>query len=652
MSRFLKLDNRSDIFRAGWERPTPTPGECVFTLDRCRPSRALNEGFTMTNALWELNKMEGKNPTHTGGFLTAYDQREFTPEEVAARESGQNAGDAGRDVEGVTKLDYRTLTLTGAGKDRFIEAFEFRSLFEGRLEQMESEPKNQLLGSNIRQFLETDSIQLLLISDYNTCGLGGAWDEYEPGVDHFGRLVCALNLDDKADIDDKSAGSFGLGKTTYAKSSAINTVIYHSVFKPDERTRGAQRRLMASGVYPRHNFQGHRYGGFAYFGAAVEEAAAVAKPFENEDAANWWSLISECVGVDLTRPDHVTGTDILIIMPTLDLARVREATEEYYFPAIIDAKLAVRFIDENNEIHLPKIYDRPALAQFIRLYRDAKNDKVEKSESKEVAHLNKFKDHKIGTIAFEAASDTSSNDRRTNCVAIYRDTGMVINYLKVGSEAYEPAVGVFLADQDTHKYLVLAENAAHSEWSEHMRKLEDRYPSIGREIVAKVNSNFRTRFSQFQKNLQPDIVTSKTETGLLSRLLSSALAGSKGEDGPSKDFNNPVALHLTRKERRGDHSVWHLRIHDNEYTPDVPFPLALHPSISLAGDSKLISIKHMDFSIKDPAGKVIAKGDRPQLNLNFERGMVLDYHIEIPNPGRHNFIVRCKCVTDKEVISA
>jgi hypothetical protein len=102
-----------------------------------------------------------------------------------------------------------------------------------RLAVFEGEARNKLFVDNLKSFLSADSLHALLIRDFNTCGLGGRWDRYEKG-DHFARLVCALNLDDKADGDSSSSGSFGLGKTTYAKNSLINTVIYHSVFKPTE----------------------------------------------------------------------------------------------------------------------------------------------------------------------------------------------------------------------------------------------------------------------------------------------------------------------------------------------------------------------------------------------------------------------------------
>jgi hypothetical protein len=598
----------------------------------------------MTDSLWELNEMTGKIPNHTGGFLTGYDQREFTQEEVAARESCQNAMDAGRDTPGVTRVDFRMLRFSGKGKKELINRFKFNKLFDGRLEAIECEEKNKHFAIKIRELLAADSIQALLIRDYNTCGLGGAWNTYER-QDHFARLVCAVNLDDKADVDDKSGGSFGLGKTAYAKSSAIRTVLYHSVFKPDARSGDTGRRLMATGIYPRHKFEDKNFGGFAFFGKPVSPDLSEAKPYEDGDAKDWWNFVASCANTEIGRSDNEYGTDILVLMPNLDLQLILRAIEDYYFPAIIESRLSVREIDEEGVVYNPNIYARKELEQFIRLMQDAKKAEPVRTDTKEVAALNRIKDTKLGVIAFEAAAPETRSSSRANCVALLRGTGMVINYVKIGSDAYEPAVGVFTADAEIHKFLVASENAAHSEWSEHKLKLEEHYPGIGREIVKGVNARVRSRFASFQKDLQPDVVTSKSESGLLSRLLSSALAGSKGASGPVKTFNNPVSLHLTRRERVGNHSQWRLQVHENEHTPRDPFDLEIVPSISLAGDSRMVPIKRMEFTVKDEKGKLLHKGDKAKLMVRFKPGMVLDYTVEFANPGQHNYVVGCKFTT-------
>ena len=595
--------------------------------------------------IWELNRMDGKNPTHTGGFLTGYDQREFSPEEVAARESGQNAMDAGREVSGVTQLVFQKLVAKGQSKKDFVQTFKLDELLTPRLSIFEKEDRNKVFAASVRAFLESDEIHALLIRDYNTCGLGGAWDQYER-KDHFARLVCALNLDDKADGDSSSGGSFGLGKTTYAKSSAINTVIYHSVFEPTVRTKNVDRRLMVAGVYPKHQHQSESFGGFAYFGKQLEAGSAVAAPFEGNDAETYWQKVGAVFNVDLSRKASEVGTDILILMDNLDFSKLKTAIEDYYFPALISKQLAVRFIDQDGSHDAPQVLSRVDLDQFIRLYKKASGSEVIKEDTLRVESFNKKGNLEVGRFAYEAAEPDEAKSVRNNCVAIMRGTGMVINYVRIGGEQYEPAVGVYLAAKDMYPYLQASENAAHSEWSEHSSRLMQKFDDEGREIVRRVNSVVKNKFIEFQKGLQPDVSHSKSESGLLARLLTGALSGTKGDKPPEKPFHNPVALSLQQKKRDEDISIWAVRVRDCEHTPSEPFTLKFFPSISLAGDSKMIAIKHMDFVVKDKEGKVLKHESTPELSFPFQAGMGLDFTVEIPNPGRHNYVVQWKCVAE------
>ena len=107
---------------------------------------------------------------------------------------------------------------------------------------------------------------------------------------------------------------------------------------------------------------------------------------------------------------------------------------------------------------------------------------------------------------------------------------MVISYIKLGSERYEPAVGAFVASEDMWSYLIASENAAHSRWNEGKRKLRNQFGDLGVSLVKTLNTQMSNRFSKFQKNLQPPIETSRSVSGLLGRLLSQALSGGSGPE--------------------------------------------------------------------------------------------------------------------------
>lgn len=599
------------------------------------------------NEIWELNVMTGKNPVHTGQFLNSYDQREFTQEEVVAREGAQNAMDAGRNVKGVTELEFHSLKITGESKQKFIKLFEFDKLLKDRNTAIKLNPRNEYFAANVDRFLEDESFEALLIRDKNTCGLGGAHDQYNKG-DHFAKLVCSTNIDDKADSDPNSGGSFGLGKTVYAKSSLINTVIYHSTFEPNTQSCGVGRRLMVSGIYPKHRHHEIDYGGFAYFGIQEKPNSKNAAPFSDSDAKERWDKINELFNTSALRSDEEYGTDILILMSSVDLEMIKKAVEDYYFPALINGAVNIKFFDQDGAVSFPKPLDREDLDQFIKLMKNAQNSKEDKTDHHEVATFQKFQGKSLGKFAFELAESDEAASTKNNCVAVMRGTGMIINYLKVGSEQFEPAVGAFIADEEIYPYLLSAENPAHSEWSESARRLQQDFPDFGRDLISSLNRRLESRFSQFQRSLQPDVSSSRSETGMLARLLSSALSGSAGEAPVPPGAPNPVSLSLVKQNRDDRKSKWRLVVSSNEHTPTKAFDLKIIPSISLAGDARMIPIKHMDFSISDNSGKLISKGTKLQVDLNWQRGDSKEYYIQFDDPGSRNFIVQCKCVAIQE----
>jgi hypothetical protein len=75
-------------------------------------------------------------------------------------------------------------------------------------------------------------------------------------------------------------------------------------------------------------------------------------------------------------------------------------------------------------------------------------------------------------------------------------------------------------------------------------------------------------------------------------------------------------------------------------------------SFSIAGDSKHVPIKRKVFSIKKPDGTVVEQSERPVVELQFERGAVHEFLVEIKNPGDENYVVSCRCTAEvEEVVS-
>ena len=594
------------------------------------------------NPKWELLLMEKKNPVHTAAFLNGYDSREFSPETVIARESAQNSMDAGRNERGITEVQYRELRIGGANKTKLLSLLHLDTLISSKLDSWSQSNRNRSFVDNAEHLLNDDQICALLISDRNTCGLGGALNRYDKG-DHFSRLVCALNFDDKADDNDNSGGSYGLGKTAYAKSSRINTVLYHSTFKADKASQGASRRLMVSGVFPRHD----NFGGFAYFGEQDPDDETAAVPFENDNALKMWEQISDLFGIDAKRPDNEYGTDVLILMSNVDFASIRKSIEDYYFPAIVKKEIAFKFIDADNVETFPRPLERNDLDQFVKLFKELEAGTELTTTDKLLSKFRAEQNHKMGKFAFAAAEPDEADSELANSVAIIRGTNMVINYMKIGSDRYEPAVGVYVADEEIYKYLIASENAAHSEWNEKSPRLERDFPIVGPAIVKSLNKRLKDRFFNFQKDLQPDVAKSRSESGLLSKLLSNALSGGPGDAPPPPGMPNPVSISLQQTAREESISRWRLLVQSNEHTPEKPFQLNIMPSISLAGE-KMIKLRHMEFTVAKDNGEILAKGTKPELAFSFEQGSVIDLIVSYSDPGRQNFVVSSKFVAQVE----
>jgi hypothetical protein len=129
--------------------------------------------------------------------------------------------------------------------------------------------------------------------------------------------------------------------------------------------------------------------------------------------------------------------------------------------------------------------------------------------------------------------------------------------------------------------------------------------------------------------------------------LSGALSGGAGDTPPPPGDPNPVSVSLKQSKRGDTSSKWRLVVQSNEHTPDIPFPLIVLPSISLAGE-KMIPIKNMDLTVTGPDNEILGHGVKPELEFNFERGSVLDLNVSFENPGQKNYVVRCNFVAAME----
>lgn len=587
---------------------------------------------------WEFTKLARKQPSHTGTFLNSFNQRDFSQAQVLAREIIQNSTDAGKGIPGITRLEFQTLTFIGENKEKLIDLLGMRDALLPRVAGMSKRATNLSVAKAIGNFFEDEQLSVLLVRDFNTCGLGGKLFSYED-KDHFHKLVCATHLDNKSDKV-LVGGSFGLGKTVYAKASDIYTVMYHSTFKETTETDGHRRRLMVAGVYPMHHYEDQGFDGYGYFGERnhLDNGDEEAIPFSNEQAEDLWNQIGalSLESPDLSRSTDQHGTDILIFSSRVDLSELQRATEDFWFPSLLKDELSVQFRHSSGKVTAPDPAARQDLDQFIRLWRYASEGKEIKSERElRVESFQRMGGKMLGTIAMERAEEDEAASEKANTVAIMRGgTNLVLSYQRMGSDRFEKAVGLFIAADEVSDMLQASEDAAHSEWNFQSDRLIRTHGEEGKKIVQSLCKRIGDHFSRFQKALQPEVPKNLSRGGLLSRLLTQVLIGDgKTNDDVDPGEDAPFARSFRLISRTEEISRWNLRIFENELSPSEPVEVRIKLGVHVAGE-KMVAVKRKNFSVKNRDGELF---DQDNLVFEFSRTAPIDLIIEFDSPGNFNY---------------
>ena len=442
---------------------------------------------------WEFEVRPKKNAPNTSQFRNALRSAGFTPEERLVREALQNAVDAwNRNQDTPIRVVIEKRILTGPEKTALVKGLGLGG---------EPYRRKDLFGlpeGNALQALRDPAVPLpvIQISDFHTVGLGGRWNGAEKG-DHFGRLVVQWGNDDKADDDAPSGGSFGFGKTVYAKASRMGTVAYYSVFEPSEKTDGAHARLMGFGLSKQHVYDGREYTGFAFYGAPDPENPEITVPFIDKEAHR----LAAQSGIRARASDEL-GTTVLIVDCDLSVPLMVQATEKFWWPRIIRGHLDVTFVDQGTE-SLPRPKGNALLTPFIRCMHHFESGTEDPPKSALDPFRRKLingKQKNLGTLSSIHLEETSE---LANCVALVRQPGMVVGYLQCGSDSYEPCVGVFVAHEDIDKELTYSEPATHEKWDFTEDRLLAKCGPDGEAAVKAVGERIERSFKGFQREQQP-----------------------------------------------------------------------------------------------------------------------------------------------------
>jgi len=558
--------------------------------------------------IWEFQPKLPKMSPNVRAFRNVLQSAGFTDEERLVRESLQNSVDArAPDAEAPVRVRIEKRVLAGKAKSELVAALGLNGEPLSRHALF-----NLPQGNAFEKLTQARSpLSIVQVSDFNTKGLSGTWNGTSAN-DHFGRLVVHFGNDDKAEGVASSGGSFGFGKTVYAKASKIGIVVYYSVFKPSRDTGGTGARLMGTGLFDKHSKGRAEYTGFAFFGERDPSSPAEALPFIDDHA----HAVAQRCGLHVRKPDEF-GTTILILDCDLDVDSMRVATEKYWWPRITRDELDVTFV-QNGEEQSPRPKKNPVLIPFI----DSMNNLRAGVEQKPKSLLKTFNrvriDNDLREIGTLACLHLGEQHDLAHMVALIRKPGMVVNYRAVGSDAFEPCVGVFQADDQIDKVLTYAEPPSHDRWDSNADRLRNNFGADGAEAVASIEKRIEVAFKDFQREQEPP----PPPGGVLPKELSSLLSKFFGGKGPvppppPEGASRPVAISLresriAKGDDTYDKAAIEVALPDSSTLEAVRCRVSAHHEV--LGDASHRLIGRTLVRLTNSKNRVIAKG-RPASHL-------------------------------------
>ena len=457
------------------------------------------------NPRWVFESVNPMGGARATAWRDTLEGSNLSTEARLAREAIQNSVDA--TLEGrKTKILVWDKPLSGQ------EVTDFRRHLA--LSSQDS-PTNRLseLGLAPDNFFESlrgdgaGETRVTIVADWNTCGLG--FDEKDE-KDRFEEL-CLFLGQESPKVDSSRGGSYGFGKTVYQASSNCRTFLVYSVFEPSDRTGHNHARLFGCSTFDGHSAKGRKYTGRAWFGIpdTAESDRHTCNPIVDEAAHE----LARRLGF-FRRDRGDLGTSIMVLGSEIDVDKLREAVEDYWWPRLESDKLEVELWRGNNEVlPPPEPLTRPELAPFLRCYRLIEDGNIPTADDERRRRMNAQSGKQRGHWALKALppdspdvhEDPGKDTNFKNTVALIRSgPQMVVQYLDTGGRAGGNFAGVFVSHRDSEEALHLSEPAAHDAWNPNSERLRKADPDGERRYKRLVEGILRTikgRAREFQKSL-------------------------------------------------------------------------------------------------------------------------------------------------------
>ncbi len=489
-------------------------------------SKARNQAERMKAAFgWRFEAFPKNGGTNARGLSRELSGSGHEKAQRFAREGVQNSIDSEENASKPVRLRISLRSISGSERRKFLSTLALR--------EPGGPHERKLLANDL-----PDPLPLLCFSDFNTVGLGGVESADQPRERLLDRFVgLCRNMGDAA-TDAEGGGTFGFGKVVYWNASASKIVLFHSRFKPTDRSQGAHTRLIGGALFNGHDYAQVRYTGRAWFGRVADDPDdPYVAPFTDEEAEE---LAME-FGFPPRSAATETGTSILIVNSIFktreDIDALRTSIEHNYWPRLIDKRLEVVFEVDGKPMHPPQPEDPdtcPTLVPFIRAYRRA----VQGQDLSEGDHLVRTISDRSGTpfgslsllVLEDDEARSLRKEEKDDSVALIRRPRMVIDYKKgFVRRSPIPFAGVFVAHDNFNSTLAKSEPIAHDQWDANADELSPQEANWITSLRKQIGDTIR-EFVNAKASDNDEEPTSCPELGReLARIFSVPGQGNSGE---------------------------------------------------------------------------------------------------------------------------
>lgn len=325
-------------------------------------------------------------------------------------------------------------------------------------------------------------LQGLVLYDRGTTGLDGPTVAGGVEEGNFERFFFGFGETKPQPGKLAAGGTYGFGRSSFLRCSALHTILVHTRCKPESGTRRESRFIGMTFVdgYVRKE---HKFSGRHWWVKSGQEFGPV-----TGSAAD---ALARSLGMPIPSNDD-TGSTILILQPrwalaasdeeeteTGELGAARELILESLlwntWPHVADRSMALEVEWFGDQVSVPDPAKHPRLGLFVRALDIAKKKKVSRTADRHatisclrpiqtLGSLGLVRAPHVATGAASGRSYLPAEDPLHH-VALMRGAQLIVKYMECANPIEgEQYAGVFLVDQEVDATFAKSEPAAHDEW--------------------------------------------------------------------------------------------------------------------------------------------------------------------------------------------